>query len=82
MTNDLLQIGRRLKIFYYEGNSNNRLIEIRGFVDDQVVWRFLRNQEFCYGIDYPHYFEILAKGDYLSECSDQEWEAQADLPST
>lgn len=76
---DLLQVGRRLKIFHGEGNPNNRLVEIRGFVDDQVVWRFLHKQEFRYAIDDRHYFEIRAKN--LSECSDQEWEAQAHLPS-
>ena len=50
---DLLQPGQSFHIFYYKGNPNNRLVHVRGIVDDQIVtrsWGYHRCR-WLYGVD-------------------------------
>lgn len=59
---NLIQVGKSLKIFYGEGNLNNRVIEIRAIVDDnQVVIRQWSKKDWRYSVEDRHYFEIVHK---------------------
>ena len=58
----ILQRGNKIEIFFYEGNSNNKTIEIRGVVDDNyIVYRVYRKakQRFCYGLEHISYYGFL-----------------------
>ena len=56
--NAMLQPGKKLRIFFFEGNVNNREIEIRGIVDNLVVYRFwLRSKgRWVHVIEDPYLF--------------------------
>jgi len=59
---DLLQPGKKLRIFYNENNINNRIVHIRAVVDDEYIvfktWS-QRQQRWSYQIESDYYFQLL-----------------------
>ena len=62
-----LQPGTMAKIFYNKGNPNNRTIEIRGVIDDRLVFRQRAklSDKWFYKIEPLIYFESLHEKGYL-----------------
>ena len=64
----LLQKGRKLKIYWGEKNMNNKTIHIRAIVDDDiVVYKFWlkRKKYWTYKTDNFYYFGLLYKDGIL-----------------
>ena len=58
---DDIQVGSSFRIYYDEDNPNNKVIHVRGLVDDQIVirhWNY-RRQCWTYEIKNHIYFEVL-----------------------
>lgn len=66
---DLIQPGKKLKIFYSENNINNEIIEVRAVVDEnQVVcrtWSKSKHQ-WVYRVENIVFFEMLLKEGQIS----------------
>ncbi len=58
-----IKVGKTYKLFWYEGNINNKTIHIRAFVDDQIVYRYWskRKQSWYYKIDTEYFFYLLER---------------------
>jgi hypothetical protein len=59
-TRNKLKIGKAYRIFFSEGNFNNKRIHIRAFVDDNVVYCqwFKRKQMWLYYIENLYVFSL------------------------
>lgn len=63
-----LKIGHKYKIFYSEGNLNNKTIHIRGIVDGQYVvckWRKTKKY-YRYFVESPYYFYYLLNDNHIT----------------
>lgn len=63
-----MEIGDRYNIDYGPNKAANKLIEIRGFVDDDVIvfkWYKSSSKKWSYDIEYRSYFAMLKSGGYL-----------------
>lgn len=67
---DILQPGKKVKLFYNEGNLNNEIRHIRAIVDDEyIVYRVWlpRKKTWRYRVDWIYVFHLAFEGGYLSE---------------
>ena len=62
-----MEIGDKYNIDYGPNKAANRLIEIRGFVDDVVVfkWYKSRSKQWSYEVAHKSYFEMISSGGHL-----------------
>ena len=62
---EMLVSGNKIRIYYNEGNPNNRLIHIRAIVDEAYivfcVWSRRRGY-YMYQVESMCYFELLYEG--------------------
>lgn len=66
----LMQPGKKLRLFFQEGNPNNATINIRALVDeDEIVYRswLYRKQHWGYRVDWIYMFWLYYKDGHLSE---------------
>lgn len=63
---DFLVVGQSYSLFFNEGNPNNKTIEIRGFVDDYIVWLFRNSDgDLKYRFDHRYFFEGLIRDNQI-----------------
>lgn len=65
---ELLQPGNALRLFFYEGNHQNKLLHIRGIVDGLVVFRWwdVGRQNWQYSIEPAYWFSLYMENGYLT----------------
>ena len=66
--NKILQPGKKIKVFYSDGNINNQTRHIRAIVDDEfVVYRTWqkRKREWFYHVKHIYHFELLLENGRL-----------------
>lgn len=65
----LLMPGKKVRIFYGDGNVNNQIRHIRAIVDEeQVVYRvWTHSRGWYYKVEWVLGFEITLKGGYLTK---------------
>ena len=60
--------GSKLRVFYREGNPNNMALEIRGWVDDQIVYRVWSSRKgWMYHLEIRYMFELWMENGRLSK---------------
>jgi hypothetical protein len=61
--------GTKLLLFFNEGNPNNKGIEIRGIIDNRIIYRtwFKRKQYWHYAIEGLYMFELWTRDGHLSK---------------
>lgn len=64
-----LNILDTVRVFYNEGNVNNKLLHIRGIVDGQYIvrWWSRRRQRWMYKVEHPIYFEVGFKSGSMTK---------------
>lgn len=62
------QVGQSWKIFFNKDNPNNKLIHIRGIVDDEIVFRSwsTRKQYWFYYVESILFFLHYQKAGYMT----------------
>lgn len=60
-----LKPGDKIKLFYNEGNLNNRVMHIRAIIDDQVVYRISTKDGWVYRIQHMVDFDFMNKKGHL-----------------
>jgi hypothetical protein len=65
-----LQPGKKIRVFYYEGNRNNELRHIRAIVDEKwivyKVW-WPSKQRWHYAVESRYLFEMVNEDGHLQE---------------
>jgi hypothetical protein len=76
------KVGESYRVYYNEGNRNNRVIHVRAIVDDEYVviryWSY-RQKDWMYRLEWVGYFHanqehltLIKKGDNVQEDSSHE----------
>ena len=66
----MMEIGKSYKIFYDEGNLNNKTIHVLAVVDDNmIVYKYWRRHKMTwnYTVEHISYFDLLETHRYLKE---------------
>lgn len=65
-------------LYYYEGNPNNQVFHIRGFVDDMVIVRYWRprKQRWEYAVKDWIFFHVIEKNIFLTRPKPISYEEQ------
>jgi hypothetical protein len=67
----ILKQGEKYRIFYSEGNHNNKTVHIRAIVDNsQVVfkWWSRSKQRWIYKVEDMYYFKSLSRSGNIEIC--------------
>ena len=65
-----MEVGKKYRIFWGEGNPNNKTIHVRAVVDEyQVVYKqwFSRKQRWCYSVRDMTWFDLLKERNVIKE---------------
>lgn len=64
---EMLQSGKKIKVFYNENNINNEIRHIRGTIDEEyIVYRVWRRNSWHYRITWRYDFELKYEDGRLS----------------
>jgi hypothetical protein len=66
----MLEIGKSYKLFFGEGNINNKIIHVLAIVDDDMVvykWYGFRKTRWFYIVDSKYLLELYEKDGSLKE---------------
>lgn len=64
---EMLQPGKKIKVFYNENNRNNAIWHIRAIVDNKcVVYRVWNGKSWLYHVNSMHTFEFMYEKSRLS----------------
>lgn len=66
---EMIQPGKKVRVFYYRGNSNNQLRHIRAIVDEEyIVYRIWSRHTLCwlYRVDLLYHFYLKWENGHLS----------------